>query len=448
MFEPPHKRLRSKTLGTPRALSPRPSRQADLPEPLELDAQDEQPQKKCRSYLVTFPHPQATHSACGVKLVAPGTLRRSEIGARILAACRNPMYQDVRNAHLNTQVELSRLSIFREYHTAAGNGPLHTHYHAPLVAGGQVFRFAPIKLALLKRFGLASHWSCTHTGYWSALRYCAVPSPKKPAAALDPSPWLWPVSHPILQDACNEPVTAKAMEQRRWALTKAAAEAGSAEARITELDVWAVVVRAGIENKDDDKTADMQLFKYAREHCTAKMVEYLFKNRAKLSAMIDDIWRFEKVESLLAEARASRIDDLAKAKASACTCEGKWISTVVGAFIQNGIPITEVCYDLYCALRDGRGETTPVIVFAGAHGGEGKSMFLKGLVPTFGSEFIFKGPVKGNYPFLGIDGSKVSFLDEWRFDEKVIPWSVQCLWYEGSPVPSPRPKTLPARLGT
>ena len=60
--------------------------------------------------------------------------------------------------------------------------------------GDRSFYFAPVKRSLLQRSGLASHWSATHDGYWSAVSYGCCASTKKPAETLDPSPLLWAAS--------------------------------------------------------------------------------------------------------------------------------------------------------------------------------------------------------------------------------------------------------------
>eukprot|EP00973_Karenia_brevis_P061948 8616170-Karenia_brevis.AAC.1 len=63
--------------------------------------------------------------------------------------------------------------------------------------------FMPIKRALLERHGLASHWSASHNGYWSPIRYLYCPTVKKPEASLDKSYVLWacpPLKHPALDD--------------------------------------------------------------------------------------------------------------------------------------------------------------------------------------------------------------------------------------------------------
>ena len=106
---------------------------------------------------------------------------------------------------------------------------------------------------------------------------------------------------------------------------------------------------------------------------------------------------------------------------SACTCDGAWPALVVGAFLQNGLSISELCNAVLNALVKGRSETTPVIVLAGGQGGEGKSMFLKPLHSVFDGEgMVFGTPEKADFPLLDLPLAKVVFLDEFRFDCKAF----------------------------
>ena len=50
------------------------------------------------------------------------------------------------------------------------------------------------------------------------------------------------------------------------------------------------------------------------------------------------------------------------------------------------------------------------------------------------------GPVPGNFPMVDLPGKKVVFLDEWRFDQSILSFATQCLWYDGSSVPVARPQ--------
>eukprot|EP00973_Karenia_brevis_P008522 1152378-Karenia_brevis.AAC.1 len=55
-----------------------------------------------------------------------------------------------------------------------------------------------------------------------------------------------------------------------------------------------------------------------------------------------------------------------------CTCGGKWLEHVTLAFRMNNIPVADLCKDVLRAITEGRAESTPIIVLAGARGGEGK----------------------------------------------------------------------------
>eukprot|EP00973_Karenia_brevis_P077871 10820062-Karenia_brevis.AAC.1 len=104
-------------------------------------------------------------------------------------------------------------------------------------------------------------------------------SPKKPQACLDKSPELWAAAgdHPPVEDFCYEPVTAKAIQAKRQKLVQQAAESGRKEPKVNDLDVWALVVRAGVRNSDDDRNAHLKLAAYAKQHRGEAMLHYLWR---------------------------------------------------------------------------------------------------------------------------------------------------------------------------
>ena len=154
-------------------------------EPVEgaLEPNSETAGAKRMLYLVTLPHPKP-----GGALVAPGSMSRLDIAHKFLQACAQPA-STAQNRQPQAVV-LDRAAIFHELHKENADGQAHSHYHIA-VKGMNSFRFAPVKKALQDNSKLASHWSCTHNGYWSPIRYCAVPSPAKPRSSLDPQPLLW-----------------------------------------------------------------------------------------------------------------------------------------------------------------------------------------------------------------------------------------------------------------
>ena len=88
-----------------------------------------------------------------------------------------------------------------------------------------------------------------------------------------------------------------------------AAEKGKPE-KVTEMDVWAVVLRAGVENTPDQQDADMRLAAWALKHESWAMHQYLFKNRLKLNSLIDDIWRWERVHDIVAQSQRTPMEIL------------------------------------------------------------------------------------------------------------------------------------------
>ena len=422
--------------------------QSSLLAPLELG--DEAPTDgKRQAYLVTLPRPTPGAVSNGVALVAPGSKTKEDILACVLDAFANPDYANPWQAH--GPVPLSKAGVWREFHFPGPNGQRDVHDHVPAL-GLTDFRYLPVKRSLLKRHGLASHWSCSHVGYWSCVRYVAMSSPKKPYASLDHSPVLWPKDgpnkHPPVEDSVNKPVSAAALTAKRQKLVHAACEQGKAEPRVNDLDVWALVVRSGVRNDVDDQTAHLQLAAYAKEHCGEAMVQYLFRRRHKLRSMIDDIWQWENIHEAVKVARRSRLDALAAAEQSPCTCGGAWPALVTNAFMRNQIPVPELCHDVLDALTRGRSETTPVIVLAGLAGGEGKSAFLKPLHTVYdGPSFVFATPEKGNFPLMDLPAAKVAFLDEYRWDSRIVSWAAMNLWFDGSHVPIGQPQNVPGATG-
>ena len=400
----------------------------------------EDPNARVCAYLVTFPHPRAATSADGFPLRAPEGLSRQQLLDALLESCAHPEYRDAKSKQKGCKVEPDRVGIFFERHAEDAQGQIHLHAHATMAALTG-FRFLPVKRALLCRHGLASHWS-PHEGYWTAVRYVFWPSAKKPLSSLDKHYLLWADGRPHapLEDCCHEPNTAPALRKRRLHAERSAAEAGSKEPRMSDMDLYALIVTKGFRNTADDRSAHKQLAAYAKNHCSKVVYEYCFKNRGRLPALIDDVWRWESIDSSLAFERLSRVETLCQAATRQCQCAGQWTFSVTQSFIANKIDVKSLCKDVMLLLKNGRRPDSPVLVLAGSSGGEGKSLFLKALLTVFGDAQVFETPVRGNFPLLGLMESKVCFFDDYRFNMDVLPFSVQCLLFDGSNVPVNRPQ--------
>ena len=414
--------------------------------PGTLDLSDESVGGKKAVYLVTAAHPVQSHSACGVLLKSPDTYSKQWLHNAVIDVFANPVYTDQGNQArcVGRQLKLVRFVIVKEFHEADANGQQHAHYHIALQAE-ESFRFLPFKRSFLQRWGVATHWSCSHLGYWSALRYLVWPSPpKKLATNLDRSPLPWHRDgegmHETLAEASQQPTNAAMLEARREKLLMAAGDAGDEEPRPREIDVWPIVVKHGVRNDHDRQDGYLQLIKVARTSCSPAMVAYLFQIRHKLNKLIEDVWTWETVDDLLHLSGRSRMTALEDALRQPCCCDGQWATQVRRVLVANGISEAELAHDIYISFAAGRCETTPVVTLAGLQGGEGKSLIFFPIPKVLGGDFVQGHTASGSFPLLGLEGKKAVVLDEWRFAASALPIGIQLLWFEGKPVPLTRPQ--------
>ena len=415
-------------------------------------ADGEDPSVSKMVYLVSLPHPKTATSKEGIALVPPSRFDRAGIRDAVLAACASPRYDATflrRNpGYRSAPVQVLKLVVFREFHAGDLGGNRHLHYHIGVSLEKQA-RFMPLKRALLEQFGLASHWSTSHLGYWSVVSYGIRATPHKPRAALDPQPmaWAYDGNHPELQLAAVAPTSARALEARRAHYVQTQSESGEPEPRVEEVDVWPVVVRAGFRNTPDDPYAAQRLISYAKESCSQKMVAWLFKNRERLPKLIDDVWAWEEVDNFLTDVGAPRFAKFISAARGACVCQGRWLHHVRESLAVNNVNVPELCHDVLRSLQQGRSESVPTVVLVGQYGGEGKSLFFSGLTALYGAAQVQVRPPGGQFPLLGIETKKVAVLDEWMFFGETLPVSMQLLWFEGKPVPICRPQNVPGQSG-
>lgn len=456
MMETPLRRLRRKTTvalvvvaaAAAAVAAPAPAAEEEWAEEFLAteDLEREDKEKRKAVYLVTLPalRHASWASAQGAGLKCPSAWKHGDVARALQHAFRNPIRSHPRAAEqvVLAPVLLECFVIFRERHAPlVGEAQGLAHWHIALKAQAS-FRFLPYKKALRTHHGLASHWSTSHLGYWSAVRYGCMPSPKKPQGHLDAQPLAWSRvgQHAPLFEVCQEPHTAPALKRRRESMVKAAAEQGVKEPRATELDLYPIIIQHDFKNTPDDQTADKQLIKWVKANGSPALVSLVFRIRTRLAALIDDVWSWEQVDDMLLLLRQSRVQRLTAAAQEPCMCGGRWRQLAYSVFQANGISAERFCVDVLASLRDGRRPNLPSVVLMGRYGGEGKSFLFAPLRKVFGESHVQESPQPGSFPLLGLETKKVVLLDEWRFDSSVVPLSTQLLWLEGKPFPVTRPQ--------
>ena len=393
------------------------------------------------TYLVTLPHPsQAAQSAQGLR--APNTLTREQVVQMVLDAVANPVYLDAAaQSRQGPSVQVEQMVVFQELHAPDEQGAAHVHFHIALRLSGTA-RFVVYKRALRDRHNVASHWSCSHTGYWSAVRYGYMATPKKPATSLDVQPLTWSRTGPFptLFEASQQPNTAAALCKRRVERCQAASAEGDAEPRANELDLYGIIVREKFRNTADDPWAHKRLIQYLKEFASPALFQFAFRIRQRLPSLIDDVWTWETVSDDLSFIGQSLWARLLAAGQEECTCQGAWRHCAEWCLAANGINPTEFCSHVCQSIYHGRCESLPLVVLMGRAGGEGKSFILSPLSTIFGVENVQASPQPGSFPLLGLETKRLVLLDDWDFAASVLPLSTQLLWYEGKAFPITRPQ--------
>ncbi|CAK0902955.1 unnamed protein product [Prorocentrum cordatum] len=387
-------------------------------------------------YLVTLPHTDKEG------LRAPAAFSREEVRDAFLDCCgapdADPAWLASHRGQGAAPVGVKKLVVFKEYHAPVA-GVRRAHYHVALHLGKKS-KFLTVKRALLNRYQLASHWSCSHDGHWSAVGYCANATPKKPRSALDVDYLAWPADHPPLSAAKREPTTARALEKRRTAREQVEGEKGKPEPRVEEMDLWPIVVRSGIRNTPDDPHAVRKLMAYAKTSCSHKVVAWMFKNEHVLEKIIDKAWAWKNVDSFLEDATKPVMQQFKEALRTPCACGSRWLHHVRESLSMNRIDVPDLCSSILMSLKHGRSEAAPVVTLAGRFGGEGKSLLFSAVRPLFGGEHVQERPGGTQFCLHGLDKAKAAMLDEWMFIDEDLPLSIQLLWLEGKPVPITMPQ--------
>jgi len=253
------------------------------PEPPRPDWQTEENESvRCMVFLVTFAAVLAeTAEAAEPPLRTLDGLTRADIHAAIADAVANPQTARSAGRPRASTLEVQRMVVVLEQ-------PL--HFHVALKLNSQT-RFVPLKAALRARAGLASHWSTSHTQWWSAVRYCIFTTEHKPT--VDPEPLVWVAQHGLLppgdmrvnlyQEA-QEPWNAHALRKRRESaeMARAGQEAQGKKAKLGKfnlLDFTALVI-------DQNLTTPNAVLSYVQQHGSQACQLFCLRSQKRLPDLL------------------------------------------------------------------------------------------------------------------------------------------------------------------
>ena len=242
-------------------------------------------------YLVTASRILAS-TADATGLQDPSAITRAQFLEHLRDAIQNPVIAATGRPRERGPPQLLKIAVFREYHKDGS-----VHLHAAVKLSGQE-RFAGMKAAMRQRHNLATHWSCSHAQFWSAVRYGTIGNSLKKDVDKDPVTWCADGKAMDLFYESQEPFNASAMRLRREKADKEAAAASSKQT-FTKLDFTSLVISRSLQT-----TA--QALSFIQEGGTTQMQMFACKHQRKLGEFIEDAWEWD---AAAANAREEALTD-------------------------------------------------------------------------------------------------------------------------------------------
>lgn len=364
----------------------------------------EQNAAKQRVYLITMSH------------VLPGTVQSADL-ADMSQVTREQVANAVRDCLINPAAVgfgrpsdrdeslVEKLVVFRELHESG-----QPHFHVAVKLQNPV-RFRGPKTALRERYHMPSHWSCTHTQWYSAVRYGCMASERKPAVDATPHQWT-PSGEPLnLFEEAQEPYCAP-MWKRRREQHDAIAIRDEKTLRFRKFDLTSLII-------SDSLFTPAAIKAYAQDHGTVAMQAFVDQHARRLKDYIEDAKQWARAREDVALERETdwalllRVADRVCEHGVACT----YALAVADFFQQNAGSFTQ--RQLAKALRDviltGPSKTTRVPMLVGPTN-TGKSTVVKPFDDLFGFHAVFHKPaLHSKYGLRNVShGKRFIYWDDYR----------------------------------
>lgn len=350
------------------------------------DLGEETPGARRLVYLVTISRVlAATLAATNFRDVK--SLSREQVADFVRDAFDNPvaMATGGRPVHREGGV-VDKLAVFKEPHN---DGDEHFHVAVRLFLQRA---FLPAKETLRARHRLPSHWSSTHTLWWSALRYPFIPTPKKPE--VDSHPFVWTADGRELDlfAEAQEPYQAHLWKARREKDDKRKAAAGKPQ-KFTKPDLTSLVISQALHSK-------AAVIAYAKSRGTAAMQAFVDKNIRKLPEFIADAEEWAHAEQAVRQEAMTDWAVLCRAAEGNCEfggeacsyrrCAAEVFNAQAGYFAKR-----ELAVALRAILLTGPSKTVRAPMLVGPTN-SGKTTLVKPFDRLFGHSAVFHKPARGS----------------------------------------------------
>lgn len=349
------------------------------------DLGPEQAQHRSGVYLATVSNVLATtREAADLRDVA--RMSRQEVAASFADAFDNPIRSPEKGGRpSNLTAVVRRMVVVQEFH--ASGLP---HFHVAVQLHDRR-SFMPAKKTLRLRRKIAVHFSCSHTQFWSALRYCVVPTVKKPEVDALPFPWSPSGEELDLFELAQRPFNADGWKRRREIADMAASAIGK-KARFTKLDLTAIIISKNLSSKN-------ALLEYAQTCGCEGMQQFVSQHQRRLTEYLEDAREWGKAGQEAERDRQSGWSLVCEAAARECPCGEQcgYAAAVRRIFEANISTLQEsrLAVSLRNILLTGPSKTTRAPLIVGATN-TGKTTLVLPFDKLFGQDRVFHKPALGS----------------------------------------------------
>lgn len=297
------------------------------------------------------------------------------------------------------------------------------HYHCAIKLD-RVKRWKAVRQNLQDKYKICVNFSDHHENYYRAYKYVT-----KNNNYITSSNHIQYLESPQTSKACK---TRKRSAPPTEYDPSAAGPSGPRH-RVDVISLYRLIVLENIKT-DEDLCAMAEAELADGKPDLAAYV--LNKSKRIRQEILQTAWQMKSAKSKKERSKKTRIEILRDCLNVDCECEGIWKEFALQIIENNNIDVGKFTGKLREALDKGRGKKNNIMLVGPANCG--KSFLIKPLLQIYNT---FVSPAKGTFSWVGAQKAEVVWLNDFRWSDKVIPWSDFLNLLEGNPVHVSAPKT-------
>jgi hypothetical protein len=192
-------------------------------------------------------------------------------------------------------------------------------------------------------------------------------------------------------------------------------------------------------NSIKTRTELLTLAQLQKDEGKYDLAEFIMNRQPKtVSHILKTTWDMFNAQAKLERANKTHMELLTEAVRSECVdgCEGRWLRCAEEVLVTNGMEVRDFALAIYALLQKGQGKYRNIMLVGPANCG--KTFLLKPLSAIY---HTFTNPASGTFVWVGVQDAEIIFLNDFRWNDRIIPWHDLLLLLEGEPVHFPAPKT-------